>query len=193
MPKDLELEEVEITLLLQQHQAGDKAALHRLLPFVYGELKWLARANLKGDNASWHPTKLTHEIVLLLFNKPLPDFNDREHFFNTISLMMRQLLIDAARNQHALKRGGEQIRLSLDEVALTATPQTELLLVHEAVHELEREYSRPAKVVALRYFVGLSVTETAQALSVTERTVRRDWEFAKSWLLKYLRPKAKRG
>ncbi len=188
-----ELAEVEITLLLQQHRAGDEAALHQLMPFVYAELKRLARLNLNAGQPSWQPTMLAHEVFLYLFDGQLPHWNDRAHFFNTISRQMRHLLIDAARRKQALKRGGKQLLLPLNEATLAAvpaTPRVELLQLDAALRELERDYPRPAKVVELRYFVGLDEAETAQALGVTARTVRRDWAFAKSWLLEYLQPKA---
>lgn len=189
-----ELSEVEITLLLQRHRQGDPEALHQLLPFVYGELKRLARYWLHAQPSQgaevWQPTALVNELFVRLFAGPAPQWNDRQHFFNTASLRLRSLLIDEARRSQAEKRGGGAPLLSLDDAqvaVITQTQQTELLALDEALQALAAPYPRPAKVVELRFFMGLSVAETAQVLDVNERTARRDWDFARSWLLAYLK------
>lgn len=193
-----ELSEVEITLLLQRHRQGDPEALHQLLPFVYGELKRLARYWLRVQPPNgaasgaelWQPTALVNELFARLFAGPPPQWNDRQHFFNTASLRLRSMLIDDARRNQSQKRGSGVPHLMLDDeprAVATQTQQTELLALDEALQALAEHYARPAKVVELRFFVGLSVTEAALVLDVNERTVRRDWEFAKSWLLTYLK------
>lgn len=181
------LNEVEITLLLQRHRQADPEALHQLLPIVYGELKRLARYWLTAQHPSWQPTRLVNEMFLQLFGGVTPAWNDRQHFFNTASACMRGLLIDATRRKLADKRGGGVVLLPLDE-ALNSAPllRPELLALNEALEELAEVYPRPAKVVELRFFAGLSNVETATTLNLTERTVQRDWAFAKGWLLDYL-------
>ncbi len=193
-PKLPEFADVEITLLLQRYRQGDTEALHQLLPFVYGELKRLAHYWLRAQPPLgaelWQPTALVNELFVSLFAGPPPQWNDRQHFFNTASLRLRALLIDEARRNRADKRGGGVPLLLLDDAqgaVATQTRQAELLALDEALQALAEHYARPAKVVELRFFMGLSVTETAQVLDVNERTVRRDWEFAKGWLLAYLK------
>ena len=184
--------ELEITQLLRRHHAGDPEALHQLLPYLYDELKRLARRWVSTGNPSWEPAALVNEMFLRLFDGTPPHWNDRQHFFNTASLQMRHILLSAARRKHAEKRGGGALLLSLDEALQIAEPELnrlDLLALDEALQALAQAYPRPAQIVGLRFYLGFSLTEVALALELNERTVRRDWDFAKSWLLDYLQPR----
>lgn len=192
-----ELQDGEITLLLKRHREGDPAALHQLLPIVYSELRRLAghwlRKQPPGSAEIWQPTELVNELFVRLFDAP-PNWQNRQHFFGTASLRMRSLLIDDARRAQAEKRGGGVPLLALEEawaVTQLNTPQADVLALDDALRALAGPHPRAAKVVELRFFTGLSVVETACVLAVNEKTVRRDWEFAKGWLLAYLKPLTK--
>ena len=186
-------ESVEITRLLKQHQNGDPDALHELIPHVYHELRRLAQYHLRanGYGITLQPTALVHEAYLHLFNEQSIDWQNRAHFFNTIGQQMRWLVVDHARRSSAQKRGGRQNELSLEEVVGTAQDarnQVDLLALDQVLNRLEVLYPRVGKIVELRYFVGLNEAQVAEVLELSDRQVRRDWAFAKSWLLNQLQP-----
>ena len=176
----------EITLLLQRFRQGEAEALSQLLPLVYEELRKVARHCVNSQQASWQPTALAHELFIHLLEGETSDWKDSEHFFATASLKMRNLLIDHLRHQQAVKHGGELRQVAFDEAAPSSTTTTarmeEILAVHEALQELEKEQARVVKVVNLRFFLGLNEEETASVLHLSARQVRRDWAFAKGWL-----------
>jgi RNA polymerase sigma factor (TIGR02999 family) len=186
-------QDVDITRLLKRHQSGDPDALHELIPHVYQELRRLAQYHLQanGRGITLQPTALVHEAYLHLFNGQSMDWQNRAHFFHTIGQQMRWLVVDHARRSAAQKRGGRQIKVTLDEVTGTvqdARDQVDLLALDQALSRLEALFPRVGRVVELRYFVGLDEAQTAQVLELSDRQVRRDWAFAKSWLLDQLQP-----
>lgn len=167
-----------------------REVLERLAPVVYDELRLLAAAQLRRerDDHSLQPTSLVNEAYLRLLGDARPPWNDRPHFFRAAARAMRRILVEHARKRRALKRGDQPIRVSLDRVGVPSwdDPATTLAL-HEALLRFEEQDPRAAEVVQLRYFAGMSVEETAEALEVSERTVKREWTFARAWLRNALR------
>lgn len=173
-----------ITELLHAHAAGDAAALEQLLPLVYGELRRIARGRLRREQPghTLAPTELVHEAFLKLVPLARVDWHDRTHFFAIASRAMRNVLIDHAVRRGAAKRGGGARPITLSEGAGTPEPLDELIALGEALERLERLDARQARVVECRFFGGLSLDETAEALGISAATVSRDWAFARAWL-----------
>lgn len=185
----------EITRLLNSISQGDRHALNRLFPIVYAELRSLAHRQLAhirpGDTLQ--TTALVHEAYLKLLGTARPEWHDRRHFFAVASRAMRQITVDYARTQAAQKRGGHAQVLSLDEQQLPVADRPhELVRLDGALTELEALSERPAKIVELRFFGGLSVEETASAMDISERTVKREWQKARAFLFDALRREARR-
>ncbi len=175
----------EITTLLLAHAAGDAAALERLLPRVYDELRQIARARLRHERAehTLAPTDLVHEAFLKLVPLGQVDWQNRAHFFAIASRAMRHVLIDHAVRRNAAKRGGGVQTLTLGEVGgSTELPLDDLIAIGDALARLERLDPRQARVVECKFFGGLSLDETAEALHISPATVSRDWTFARAWL-----------
>lgn len=171
--------------LLAEIQAGQAPAWHRLVPLVYEELRRIARRQLRqrSDCETLNTTALVHEAYFKLVGQKRVSYEQRAHFFSIAACAMRQVLIDHARRHTAAKRGGEWQRVALDEVAIMAQERAEILLtLDEALKRLGELNERLARVVECRFFGGMTETETAIALGVTERTVRRDWTKARLWL-----------
>ena len=177
-----------VTKLLQAWNAGDQTALERLLPLVYAELRRVAHNQLRGEKPelTLQPTALVNEAYLRLVQITHMTWKSRAHFFAMCSRLMRQILVDAARARRVAKRGGGVIRVSLDADLLPARTAPDILALDEALEALEALDPRKCRVVELRFFTGLSVEETAEALDVSTDTVSRDWTFAKSWLFREL-------
>jgi RNA polymerase sigma factor (TIGR02999 family) len=180
----------EITRLLKSIGEGDRDALNRLFPVVYAELRAAAHRQLAhirpGDTLQ--TTALVHEAYLKLLGTARPVWHDRRHFFAVASRAMRQIVVDYARTQMAQKRGGGAIALTLDEQQLPVADRAhELVRLDGALTELESLSERPARVVELRFFGGLSVEETASAMDISERTVKREWQKARAFLFDALR------
>ena len=169
--------------------AGDREALDRLLPLVYDELRRIARRELRRERSdhTLTTTALVHEAYLTLVDQSRARPGDRVRFFAVAATAMRRVLIEYARRRRAAKRGGGERPLSLDETAVAATDSAErLLALDDALTRLAALDARQARVVECRYFGGLTEEETAEALGVTARTVRRDWVKAKGWLYREL-------
>jgi len=165
-------------------------AIAPLVPVVYEELRRIARRQLRSERTghTLTTTALVHESYLKLAEQTRSVFRDRTHFLAVASQAMRRILIDYARGHRAARRGGDQERVDLDDAALAAVEQSEsLIALHEALERLEQLDPRQARVVECRFFGGMTEQETANALGVTERTVRRDWIKAKLWLYAELR------
>ena len=159
--------------------------LGQLLPVVYDELRALAGAQLRGERPdhSLQPTALVHEAYLRMAAADRTPWEDRGHFFRAAARAMRRILIDHARARRTNKRGGGREAVSLSQVgASTWDEPGNLLALDEALSRLEKRDPRAAEVVQLRYFAGLSVPETAEALGLSRRTVNREWTFARAWL-----------
>lgn len=176
----------EITRLLAAVGAGDAAARETLYALVYPDLRRIASAHLRGrGSATLSTTGMVNEAYLRLAGAG--DWESRVHFLSVASRAMRQILVDHARRRLAAKRGGGQAHLTLDEAQAGATPRAlEVLALDQALGRLESLSPRLTQVVELRFFGGLSVEETAGALGVTDRTVKRDWRKARSLLLTWL-------
>jgi RNA polymerase sigma factor (TIGR02999 family) len=179
-----------ITALLVELREGRRDAMDRLMPLVYDELKRIAHAQLAGERPghTLDTTAAVHEAYLRLIGLERIDWRDRAHFFAAAAGAMRRVLIDYARRYRASKRGGGLRPLSLDDSAVAVEDRAETLLaLDEALTRLATHDERLARVVECRFFGGLTEVETAHALDVTERTVRRDWVKAKAWLYQAMR------
>lgn len=174
-----------VTQLLAAAGRGDPRASSRLWTVVYEELRQLARRQLanEGPGCTFEPTTLIHEAFLRLVGDEPIEWVNRRHFFAAAARAMRHIRIDDARRRGRVKRGGDrQARPAGDELASFDNDPMEVLAVDEALKKLEQVAPRQAEVVMLRYFAGLSVDETAQALEVSPRTVDYEWRFARAWL-----------
>lgn len=181
MPED----EDQITELLRRAASGDRIAEDELVPKVYNHLRRVASVYLSKERQdhSLQATALVHEAYIRIFGKNEPHFNDRSHFFRVAAQVMRNILVDHARGKKTTKRGGESIRVPLDEVITISDDQSQLVLqVDEALARLEQLDKRQAKIVELRFFAGLTEDEIAEVLGVSSRTVKRDWVVARAWL-----------
>jgi len=177
-----------VTNLLAEWRRGDQAALERLIPIVYQELRRVASARLRNEGVghTLQTTALVHEAYLRLVGLERMTLANRTHFFAMAARLMREILVDHARRKQALKRGGGMTVLSLGDIAGAEKRVLEVLAVDEALTELASLDERVARVVELRFFAGLSIAETSDALGVSTATVERDWTMAKAWLLQRL-------
>jgi RNA polymerase sigma factor (TIGR02999 family) len=172
-------------ILAELRDAGPEEALDRLVPVVYAELRVIARAHLRRERPdhTLPPTALLHEAYLRLLGSKYPPWNDRRHFFHAAAQAMRRILVEHARKRARVKRGGNPVRVSLSGIEpASEQDQAQLLALDDAIRRLEEQDPQAAEVVHLRFFAGLSVEETAGALGVSERTVKREWAFARAWL-----------
>ncbi|HBY60751.1 MAG TPA: RNA polymerase subunit sigma-70 [Solibacterales bacterium] len=179
----------QITGLLKAWRAGDDAALERLTPLVYAELKKIARGYARSErpDATLQATALVNEAYLRLAQAGV-EYADRAHFFAVSAQVMRRILVDAARARHRGKRGGHAARVQLDEVPdIAGSRGRELIAVDDALTALAAFDPRKARVIELRFFGGLSVEETADVLKVSPQTVMRDWSLARSWVKRELK------
>jgi RNA polymerase sigma factor (TIGR02999 family) len=179
----------EITRLLRAWSSGEQSAFERLAPLVYEELRRIAKRHMRREQPghTLQTTAVVNEAFLRLIQGARVDWCDRVHFFAVSAQIMRRILVDAARARMREKRGGLSPDVNLDE-AIDATPARAAALValDEALDELSVFDPRKARVVELRYFGGLSVEETAEALSISAQSVMRDWKLAKAWLARNL-------
>jgi RNA polymerase sigma factor (TIGR02999 family) len=185
----------QITGLLKAWSGGDAAALNRLTPLVYAELRNLARRYLRRERPgnTLQTTGLVHEAYLRLVDAKDIDWHDRLHFFAVSAQMMRRILVDAARTRASAKRGGNIRRINhstaidLDQIPDLGTDKgAKLIALDDALNVLAQMNARHARVVELRFFGGLSVEETASVLSISPQSVMRDWKLARAWLKREL-------
>ncbi len=177
----------EITLILEAIGRGDRQASEDLLPLVYSELRRLAAAKMarEMEGQTLQPTELVHEAWLRLVGKDGQTWENRNHFLGAAAEAMRRILVDRARHKAALKHGGGQRRINVEELDLVATtPDDKVLLIDEALEKLRAEDPEKARIVTLKFFGGLTNREIADNLKIGERTVERQWTFAKAWLVK---------
>ena len=180
----------DITQLLLAHGAGDAAALQRLVPLIYDDLRRIARIHLRGRRPgdTLDTTGLVHEAYERLVDQTRASWRDRGHFFAVSAIAMRQIVVDHARRRMRLKRGGDHKVVSLDEVQEPAVMEAALVLeVDRALEKLAALDPRLARVVECRFFAGLTEEETAAALGVSVRTAQREWFKARAWLRQELR------
>ena len=179
----------DVTGLLKAWREGDEAALDALMPLVHEELRRIARGCLHGERAkhSVQATELVNEAFLRMVDVQHVDWQNRTHFLAMSARLMRRVLVDLARARAADKRGGGAVRVTLDEAALPGVaPHADVIRLDDALQALAALDERKSRVVELRFFGGLTADETAAALQVSSKTVRRDWEFARAWLQREL-------
>jgi RNA polymerase sigma factor (TIGR02999 family) len=180
----------EVTRILSRAGGLDREeALERLLPVVYDELRALAGARLRHERSdhSLQATALVHEAYIRLVGWDQQPWSNRAHFYRAAAEAMRRILIEHARGRRRAKRGGGRVRVDLDEVnPATFRDPTDVLAVDEAIRRLSEQDPRAAEIVRLRFFAGLSIEETAEALDLSARTVHREWKFARAWLFRAL-------
>jgi RNA polymerase sigma factor (TIGR02999 family) len=178
-----------VTGLLIAWRGGNEAALEELVPLVHDELRRIARGCMRGERAghTMQATALVNEAYLRLLGAQKVDWQDRIHFLAVSARLMRRVLVDMARAKKYQKRGGGAEAVTLDEALVVVEPGRDLVALDEALDGLAKMDERKARVVEMRFFGGLTVEETAAALSVSPDTVMRDWRLAKAWLLRELR------
>lgn len=178
-----------VTRILKRARGGDREALDRLFALLYEELRKIARGRLAGSppDATLRTTALINEAWMRMADQEDLALEDRSHFFAYASRVMRTVLVDHARRQSAGKRGGDAVRISLEEHHVPVEQQTEFILaLDQALTRLASLAERACHVVECRYFGGLTEEETAEVLGVSNRTVRRDWARAREWLYEVL-------
>jgi RNA polymerase sigma factor (TIGR02999 family) len=182
----------DVTALLVSWADGDRTALDRLMPLVYGELRRLAHRELRreGPDATLATTALVHEAYLRLVDQKRMRVETRAHFLNVAAQMMRRVVIDAARKRRTAKRGSGTPRMSLDDVPEPSIDPSNpnLLDLDAALTKLESFDPRLSRIVELRYFAGLTLEETAEALGTSTTAAWRDWNTARAWLYGELQP-----
>ena len=186
----------EITQLLIAWNKGEAAALEKLAPLVHKELHRLARRYMRGERPGHllQTTALVNEAYLRLIDWKNVEWQNRAHFFGLAAQIMRRILVDFARSRQREKRGGDALQVSLSEAAnLPQARRADLVALDDALQTLERLDSRQAHVVEMRFFAGLSLEETAEALNVSVATVRRDWSIAEAWLFRELSQRESRS
>ena len=179
----------EIQRLLMESADGDERAAERLLPLVYQELRALAESHLKNERPdhTLQATALVHEAYLRLVDPKRVQLHNREHFFALAARAMRRILIDHARRHRTPKHGGDHGKVSLDNVpTLAGEPDVDFVALDEALDRLAEANPRCVQVTEMRYFAGMSVSEVAAVLDVSESTVERDWRVARAWLYREL-------
>jgi RNA polymerase sigma-70 factor, ECF subfamily len=179
-----------VTQLLIDWSRGDQAALDKLMPLVYSELRRLASNYLRRERAghTLQPTALVNEAYLKLVDQRNMKWQNRAQFFGISAQLMRRILVDHARQHRAAKRGGSaQQRLSITSAeGLIEQPQVDLLALNEALDELAQMDPQQSRIVELKFFGGLSIEETAEVLGIGHATVERDWKMARAWLRRQL-------
>jgi RNA polymerase sigma factor (TIGR02999 family) len=180
----------DVTHILTAIEQGDPHAADKLLPLVYEELRKLAASRMANEAAgqTLQPTALVHEAWLRLVGKETPKFANRAHFFSAAAEAMRRILIDNARRKRALRHGGGQQRVDVEHVDLVSpTDDDQLLAVNDALDKLSAQNKSEAELVKLRYFVGMTLEEAADALAISARTADNYWAHARAWLFHELK------
>ena len=178
-----------VTRWLVAWSAGETGAESRLLERVYDELRRIARVHLSRErnDHTLEPSALAHEAYLRLIRQDRVEWRDRVHFFAIASRMMRRVLVDHARRSHNLKRGGDQVRVTLNNVPLAESGRPHVMLdIDRLLHRLAARDPTKASIVEMRFFGGMTEKEVAEALGCSQRTITRHWRTARAWLLKSL-------
>ena len=179
----------QVTELLVRWREGDRAALDSLLPLVYDELRRIARHYLQGERPghTLQSTALVNEAYVRLVAQDFPQWQNRAHFFAVAAQIMRQILVDHARSHRASKRGGDVYKVALDEaMEQPQTADVDIIALDDALKSLAEMDPQQSRVVELRFFAGLSIEDTAEALGISSSTVKRDWVTARAWLYREL-------
>jgi len=175
----------DVTQLLVSWGNGDQQALEQLIPLVYSELRRLADRYVRRERPghTLQSTALVHEAWMKLIDQRNVHWQNRAHFFGVAAQMIRRILVDYARNRHAEKRGGHAFKLSLDDaIEMPKQRDLDLVALDDALDSLSKVDEQQCRIVELRFFAGLSIEETAEALRISPATVKRDWVVAKAWL-----------
>src|SRR5437667_4046813 len=184
------MHEIEITRVLDAIESGQTQAAQKLLPLVYDELRRLAAAKLAGETPgqTLQATALVHEAWLKLAGEDRRQWQGRTHFFAAAAEAMRRIIIDNARRKKAVRHGGGLDRVNIDasamQIAAPSGDENEQLAVHEALERLAAHDARKAELVKLRYFVGMTIEQAADALGISEPTAKRDWAYTRAWLFR---------
>jgi RNA polymerase sigma factor (TIGR02999 family) len=176
----------DVTVLLKQAHNGDENALNELLPIVYDELRRVASNQLRNERSdhTLQATALVHEAYLRLLEQKEVDWQNRVHFFSIAAEMMRRILVNYAIQRNAKKRGDGAAKIELDEaISFSKERELDLVILDETLNELAKFDPGQARIVELRFFAGLTIEETAQALGVSDSTVKREWRSAKAWIM----------
>jgi RNA polymerase sigma factor (TIGR02999 family) len=179
----------QVTSLLLRWRSGDKAALDALMPLVYGELRRLAHHYLQQERTdhTLQSTALVHEAYARLIGQSLPEWQNRAHFFGVAAQIMRQILVDYARQRRAVKRGGELCKLTLENAeSESQRTEVDIVALDDALRDLAKIDAQQSRVVELRFFAGLSIEDTSEVLGISPSTVKRDWNTARVWLYREL-------
>lgn len=179
----------QITALLMDWSKGDQVALEHLMPLVYGELRKMAGRYMRQQSVghTFQTTDLIHEAYIKLAKQNDPEWQNRAHFFAVASTVMRHILVDYARSKQSQKRGGWQEKVTLsDDCAVLPSQAAEIVALDDALKALAELDERKSRIVELKYFAGITNDEIAEVLNVSTETVKRDWRFARTWLLREL-------
>ncbi|HMI51606.1 MAG TPA: sigma-70 family RNA polymerase sigma factor [Candidatus Saccharimonadales bacterium] len=177
----------QVTNLLARWRSGDREALDALMPLVYEELRQLARhyLRLERPDHTLQSTALVHEAFVRLVGQNPPEWKDRTHFYGVAARLMRQILVDHARAHGAAKRGGNSVKLMLDQdLVPSKSVDLDILALDDALNHLAQVNSQQSQIVELRFFSGLSIEDTSEVLGVSPATVKRSWTTARAWLFR---------
>jgi RNA polymerase sigma-70 factor (ECF subfamily) len=186
----------EVTRILNDMSAGNRDAPDRLMPLVYDELRRLASRYLNRERPdhTLQPTALVHEAYLRLIDQTQVTWQNRAHFIGVAAQMMRRILVDHARLHHVAKRGGHRRKLSLDDaISFEEKRGVDLIALDDALGDLVKLDPQQSRIVELRFFGGLTVDETAEVMSISRSTVKREWVMAKAWLYDQLSNEARQS
>jgi RNA polymerase sigma factor (TIGR02999 family) len=175
----------DVTQLLVDWQGGDELALNKLMPIVYRELRKVAARYLRDERSAHtlEPTELIHESYLRMVKQSMPQWQNRAHFYGVAARLMRQILVDHAREKGSAKRGGEQTRVAIDQATPSALWDAErVLIIDAALNKLSELDERKSRALEMRVFGGMKLSDIAVALDVSEPTIKRDMRMVKAWL-----------
>jgi len=179
----------DVTQLLLAWNNGDRGALDRLMPVVYQELRRLARRHLRAEDAghSLQATALVNDVYIRLVDQTRVNWQNRAHFFAAAAQITRHVLVDHARSRHRLKRGGDALHITLnEEIKVARSAEIDVVALDNALLRLAQLDPQQERIIELRFFTGLSIKETAEALNISPATVKRDWITARAWLYREL-------
>lgn len=187
MPSESPESTGQVTYLLTRWRSGDRQALDALMPLVYQELRRLARHSLQQERPdhTLQSTALVHEAYVRLLGQSPPEWKSRAHFFGVAARLMRQILVDHARNHKAAKRGGNSLKLTLQEGLVGRKEKNlDVVALDDALNQLARLSPQQSEIVELRFFSGLTIEDTSEVLGISPATVKRNWTAARAWLFR---------